>query len=143
MLLAGVRKLKMRRPPLSRFVPSQKRGADPLPMAHWATSSATGAIKLSCTTVRRTVCAKEARHRRKQQGERPSIMAIFGWDMIKEAEKYTAKADQRRLAESAMHLADRRALAKINARAIYTRLRQMFCQTSAFRTLKLKDEREP
>jgi hypothetical protein len=45
----------MRRPPLSRFVPSQKRGADPLPMAHSATSSATGAIKLSCTTVRRTV----------------------------------------------------------------------------------------
>jgi len=33
-------------------------------------------------------------------------MAIFGWDTIKEAEKYTAKADQRRLAESAMHLLD-------------------------------------
>jgi integrase len=32
------------------------------------------------------------------------LMAIFGWDTIKEAEKYTAKADQRRLAESAMHL---------------------------------------
>jgi hypothetical protein len=34
------------------------------------------------------------------------LMAIFGWDTIKEAEKYTAKADQRRLAESAMHLLD-------------------------------------
>lgn len=33
---------------------------------------------------------------------------IFGWDTIKEAEKYTAKADQRRLAESAMHLLDTR-----------------------------------
>jgi integrase len=32
------------------------------------------------------------------------LMAIFGWDTIKEAEKYTAKADQRRLAESAMHM---------------------------------------
>jgi integrase len=32
------------------------------------------------------------------------LMAIFGWDTIKEAEKYTAKADQRRLAETAMHL---------------------------------------
>jgi len=31
-------------------------------------------------------------------------MAIFGRDKIKEAEKYTAKADQQRLAESAMHL---------------------------------------
>jgi hypothetical protein len=27
------------------------------------------------------------------------LMAIFGWDTLKEAEKYTAKADQRRLAE--------------------------------------------
>ena len=32
------------------------------------------------------------------------LMAIFGWDTLKEVEKYTAKADQRRLAESAMHL---------------------------------------
>jgi hypothetical protein len=34
------------------------------------------------------------------------LMAIFGWDTLKEAEKYTAKADQRRLAESAMHVGD-------------------------------------
>jgi hypothetical protein len=34
------------------------------------------------------------------------LMPIFGWDTIKEAEKYTGKADQRRLAESAMHLLD-------------------------------------
>jgi hypothetical protein len=34
------------------------------------------------------------------------LMAIFGWDRIKEAEKYTAKADQRRLAENTMHLLD-------------------------------------
>jgi hypothetical protein len=33
-------------------------------------------------------------------------MAIFGWDTLKEAEKYTTKADQQRLAESAMHLLD-------------------------------------
>ena len=36
------------------------------------------------------------------------LMAIFGWDTLKEAEKYTAKADQRRLTESAMHLLDAR-----------------------------------
>jgi hypothetical protein len=35
-------------------------------------------------------------------------MAIFGWDTIKEAKKYTAKADQQRLSESAMHLLDAR-----------------------------------
>jgi hypothetical protein len=29
------------------------------------------------------------------------LMAIFGWDTIKEAEMYTAKADQHRLAASA------------------------------------------
>jgi hypothetical protein len=31
-------------------------------------------------------------------------MAIFGSDTIKEAEEYTAKADQRRLAEIAIHM---------------------------------------
>ena len=31
-------------------------------------------------------------------------MAVFGCDTIKEAEKYTAKADQQRLTEGAMHL---------------------------------------
>jgi hypothetical protein len=31
-------------------------------------------------------------------------MAIFGWDTLKEAERYTRNADQRRLAESAMHM---------------------------------------
>ena len=36
------------------------------------------------------------------------LMAIFGWDTLKEAEKYTAKADQQRLAEAAMHLLDKR-----------------------------------
>jgi hypothetical protein len=34
----------------------------------------------------------------------PELMAIFGWDTIKEAEKYTSKADQRRSTESAMHI---------------------------------------
>jgi len=32
------------------------------------------------------------------------LMAIFGWDTLKEAERYTRNADQLRLAESAMHL---------------------------------------
>jgi integrase len=32
------------------------------------------------------------------------LMAIFGWDTLKEAERYTRNADQQRLAESAMHL---------------------------------------
>jgi integrase len=36
------------------------------------------------------------------------LMAIFGWDTLKEAEKYTAKADQQRLAQAAMHLLDKR-----------------------------------
>jgi integrase len=32
------------------------------------------------------------------------LMAIFGWDTLKEAERYTRNSDQARLAESAMHL---------------------------------------
>jgi integrase len=32
------------------------------------------------------------------------LMAIFGWDTLKEAERYTRKADQEPLAESAMHM---------------------------------------
>jgi site-specific recombinase XerD len=36
------------------------------------------------------------------------LMAIFGWDALNEAEKYTAKADQQRLAQAAMHLLDKR-----------------------------------
>jgi len=31
-------------------------------------------------------------------------MAIFGWDTLKMAEAYTRAADQKRLAESAMHM---------------------------------------
>ena len=36
------------------------------------------------------------------------LMAIFGWDTIKQAEHYTRKADQKQLAEAAMHLLDKR-----------------------------------
>jgi len=32
------------------------------------------------------------------------LMAIFGWDTLKQAEAYTKAADQKRLAESSMHL---------------------------------------
>jgi integrase len=32
------------------------------------------------------------------------LMSIFGWDTLKEAERYTRAADQARLAEDAMHL---------------------------------------
>lgn len=32
------------------------------------------------------------------------LMAIFGWDTIKQAEHYTRKADQTKLAQAAMHL---------------------------------------
>jgi integrase len=32
------------------------------------------------------------------------LMAIFGWDTIKQAENYTRKANQQRLAENAMHM---------------------------------------
>jgi integrase len=34
------------------------------------------------------------------------LMAIFGWTTLKMAEVYTRAADQRRLAESAMHMID-------------------------------------
>ncbi len=36
------------------------------------------------------------------------LMAIFGWDTIKQAEHYTRKADQKQLAEAAMHLLEKR-----------------------------------
>jgi integrase len=36
------------------------------------------------------------------------LMAIFGWDTIKQAEQYTRKADQRQLAAAAMHLLEKR-----------------------------------
>jgi integrase len=36
------------------------------------------------------------------------LMAIFGWDTIKQAEHYTRKADQTKLAEAAMHLLAKR-----------------------------------
>ncbi len=35
------------------------------------------------------------------------LMAIFGWDTLKEAERYTRGADQLRLAEDAMHMLER------------------------------------
>jgi integrase len=38
----------------------------------------------------------------------PQLMAIFGWDTIKQAEHYTRKADRQRLAQDAMHLLDKR-----------------------------------
>lgn len=36
------------------------------------------------------------------------LMAIFGWDTIKQAEQYTRKADWKQLAEAAMHLLEKR-----------------------------------
>jgi integrase len=36
------------------------------------------------------------------------LMAIFGWDTLKEAERYTRQADQQRLADDAMHLIEAR-----------------------------------
>ncbi|WP_420967085.1 tyrosine-type recombinase/integrase [Bradyrhizobium sp. B120] len=36
------------------------------------------------------------------------LMAIFGWDTLKEAERYTRQADQQRLADGAMHLIEPR-----------------------------------
>ena len=35
------------------------------------------------------------------------LMAIFGWDTMKEAERYTRGADQKRLAEAAMHMLEK------------------------------------
>ena len=76
-------------------------------MAHSATSFGTGAIKPSFTIVRPTDLRKAGATIAANNGATAhQLMAIFGWDTIKEAEKYTAKADQQRLAESAMHLLD-------------------------------------
>jgi integrase len=36
------------------------------------------------------------------------LMSIFGWDTLKEAERYTRSADQQRLAQDAMHLLEAR-----------------------------------
>lgn len=36
------------------------------------------------------------------------LMAMFGWDTLKEAERYTRAADQQRLAEAAMHMLEER-----------------------------------
>jgi integrase len=36
------------------------------------------------------------------------LMAIFGWDTIKQAKQYTRKADQKQLAQAAMHLLEKR-----------------------------------
>jgi integrase len=36
------------------------------------------------------------------------LMAIFGWDTLKEAERYTRGADQKRLAQDAMHMLEAR-----------------------------------
>jgi len=36
------------------------------------------------------------------------LMVLFGWDTIKQAERHTRKADQKQLAEAAMHLLGKR-----------------------------------
>jgi hypothetical protein len=36
------------------------------------------------------------------------LMAIFGWDTIRQAEHYTRKADQKQLAGAAMRLLEKR-----------------------------------
>ena len=95
----------MRRPPLSRFVPRQKRGADTdgsfgNKFRDWCNQgelyhcSAHGLRKAGATIAANNGASAH------------QLMAIFGWDTIKEAEKYTAKVGQRRLAESAMHPLD-------------------------------------
>jgi len=40
-------------------------------------------------------------------------MAMFGWDTLKQAEVYTKAADQKRLAESSMHLIERNDIASL------------------------------
>ena len=41
------------------------------------------------------------------------LMAMFGWDTLKQAEVYTKAADQKRLAESSMHLIERNDIASL------------------------------
>jgi integrase len=44
------------------------------------------------------------------------LMAIFGWETLKMAEKYTRAADQKRLAEAAMHMLDMREQTRTESR---------------------------
>ena len=62
-----------------------------------------GATKLVCNTALRKAGATIAANNRATSSQ---LMAIFGWSSIQMAEIYTRAADQKRLAESAMHLID-------------------------------------
>jgi hypothetical protein len=70
--------------------------------------SGLGAIKPTCRSVPRRA-AQGGRNIAANNGVTArQLMAIFGWDTIKQAEHYTRKADQRQLAEAAMHLLEKR-----------------------------------
>src|SRR5262249_10319151 len=65
---------------------------------------AIGAIRLDYTNVWHMACAKRCYHCSGNGATAHQLMAIFGWDILKQAEVYTKAADQKRLAESSMHL---------------------------------------
>jgi integrase len=80
-------------------------GVAPSLMAHSATSFVTGAIKAELHHCSAHGLRKAGATIAANNGATAhQLMAIFGWDTIKEAEKYTSKADQLRLAKSAMHM---------------------------------------
>jgi hypothetical protein len=67
-----------------------------------ATNFGIGAIKPTCL---RAGAAQGGRNIAANNGATArQLMAIFGWDTIKQAEHYTRKADQTKLAQAAMHL---------------------------------------
>jgi hypothetical protein len=69
------------------------------------TSSAIGATKPAFVIARLTDCARRAQPSLRTTGATSrQLMAIFGWDTLKEAERYTRGAEQKLLAEGAMHL---------------------------------------
>jgi hypothetical protein len=73
-----------------------------------ATNFGIAAIKPTCRSVPRRA-AQGGRNITANNGVTArQLMSIFGWDTIKQAEHYTRKADQRQLAEAAMHLLEKR-----------------------------------
>jgi hypothetical protein len=73
-----------------------------------ATNFGIGAIKPTCGSVPRTAAQGGHNIAANNGATARQLMAIFGWDTIKQAKRSTRKADQKQLAEAAMHLLEKR-----------------------------------
>jgi hypothetical protein len=69
-----------------------------------ATRCAIGAIRPDCPNAPLTECKAGATVAAENGAIAHQLMAIFGWDTLKQAEVYTKAVDQKGLAESSMHL---------------------------------------